>query len=301
MMRYTVAVAVATGLLTFALSAGLAWGAGQQDRDVGVSATTQPARPAETTHGGKVTVVSVSGPAEKMAAATGAWQPLQVGEELDELTIIRTGLAAKVTLRFADRAEAVIEGAAKAGVQEFRGGDTGTRGRMGLKYGAMHLSVDRSHGPVDFQVATPVAVMSVRGTSGTMGFSADMGLNLQGESGTWQVAADQGKRTVSAGEGTDGDLSTPIDLADRRRYAPLGDMSGGLSIMELLGLRTNGDGRGSMGFIPGGTGEAMGLPGPLLRPDDHQIEPYPDGEGDYPNDNPGPYYPPNGGPTTRPA
>jgi hypothetical protein len=286
MMRHQLIVAMAVAVLVWALWPGTGLTASEdQPGGSAVSTSANPAGGPQAAAPSKVTVVSVSGPAEKLLAGKGTWQPLRAGEELDELTVIRTGLAARVTLKFADRAEAIIEGASKAGIREFRKTDTAARGRLGLKYGAMHVSVDRSRGPVDFQVATPVAIMSVRGTSGIIGFSSDAGLGVQGASGTWQVAASQGSRSVSETESTDSDLSHPVDLGDRRRHAPLGDVSGGLSQMELMNLRTGGDGRGMFGFIPGGTGEAQGLP--IFSPEEKEdhIEPYPeDGGNEYPGE-----------------
>ena len=125
---------------------------------------TAPAAP----DAGKVTVVSVSGSAQKFVAANGKkWLPLKAGDALAELTLIRTGFGAKVVLRFADRSEVVVNNGTKMGIGEFRTKGEQTKTRLGLKYGTIRASVDTSKGPQDFQVRTPVATLSVRGTPST--------------------------------------------------------------------------------------------------------------------------------------
>ena len=134
--------------------------------------TTQPAKPAEVKKPDspapagqalKVTVVSVSGPAQKMTpgAAAPQWEPLKADDKLDEMTIVRTGLNATVVLRFEDRGQFTINSATKIGISEFRKEGSVVKGEVGLKYGSVHASVDSSRGATSFQVSTPVATLSV--------------------------------------------------------------------------------------------------------------------------------------------
>jgi len=201
----------------------------------------------------KVTVVSVTGPAQKLVASASqpTWQPIQAREELDEMTVIRTGLRAKVVLRFADRGEVVVERATKAGISEFRRQAGTARTSLGLKYGSMRVHVEKARGPQDFEVSTPVATMSVRGTDGHVRFAGDLGLLLDGESGTWQVISGPRRRQVGAGDSTDSNLTKTGGIKQRRRYTPLGDTSGGLSKSEKDRLRKNHGGRQVFGFTPG--------------------------------------------------
>ncbi len=226
-------------MVMLALAASLATAA------TGGNAETQPASVE------KVTVVSVTGPAEKLIASASepTWQPIQAGEQLDEMTVIRTGLRAKVVLRFADRGEVVIERATKTGISEFRRQGGTARTSLGLKYGSMRVHVERARGPQDFEVTTPVATMSVRGTDGHIRFAGDMGLLLDGESGTWQVIAGSRRRQVGAGDSTDSNLTKTGDIKQRRRYTPMGDTSGGLSKSELTRLRKHTGGRQVFGLV----------------------------------------------------
>ena len=206
-----------------------------------------------------VTVVSVTGPAQyrRVDDDTSQWLPLAVGDELSELTVIRTGLGARVILRLADRGEITIRNAAKIGIASFRRGlQQQVTARIGLKYGSIHAEVDDSHGPNDFQVRTPVATLSVGGTGGDIGFSY-RGLGLFGTDGTWRAATPSGDINVGAGESTDENATPSGDLADARRDTQMGDPFGGLTQEEIDNLLRNGGGRGIFGFA--GNGNAMGV------------------------------------------
>jgi len=253
-----------------ALAAGRAYGVPE----------TQPV-PEET-----VTVVSVTGPAEKLlTSSTGAtWQPIQAGQQLPEKTVIRTGLGARVVLRFADCGEVVVERASKAGISEFRPRAATARTSLGLKYGSMRVHVERARGPQDFQVSTPVATMSVRGTKGRIRFAGDLGLLLEGESETWLVIAGPRRRYVGAGDSTDSDLTKTGDIKQRRRYTPVGDASGGLSGPESDRLRKNHSGRQAFGFIPGGDDSQRLMPSGPLSDSSINGDGGDDGDYEYPMD-----------------
>lgn len=225
-------------------------------------AADQPADGAMT-----ATVVSVSGPAQKLVAveegAEPQWRPIEEGDELGELTIIRTGLGGTVVLQFADRGRVTVNSATKAGISEFRKeGDT-ARARVGLKYGTVDAKVDREAGRNDFRVATPVAVASIRGTSGQVGYSGDMGMGLNGETGTWNLNTPQGRMQVFAGEFSNDNLIPPMEHLLNQRDPGLGDVFGGLTDTEQRNLRDNGGGRGIVGFTGGGA-ENIVLDRPVL-------------------------------------
>jgi len=203
-----------------------------------------------------VTVVSVSGPAQRLNLAAGEkdWQPLKAGEKLNELTVIRTGLGAKVVLKFEDRGEVTVNNATKVGIGEFRKDGDLAKTKLGLKYGTLHARVDRTAGPSDFRVVTAVAVASVRGSHGTLGFSGDMGMGIQGGSGTWNVATGAGSQNIQPGQTTNGNLTDPIELALDNLDPKMGDVHGGLDPTEEGNLRNNGGGRGIFGFTGSGSG-----------------------------------------------
>ena len=178
----------------------------------------------------QVTVVSVDGQVEKLVAGGPAdrqqWEPVKAGDKLDERTVIRTGFRSKAVLRFDDRGEVVVNNATKMGIAEFRRQGNLTNARLGLKYGTMRASVDASRGPNDVRVSTPVATLSIRGTGGEIGHSADRGLGLLGFEGVWRVASGDRTRDISPGEETDTLLTPPIDLAKFARENLLGDFFG---------------------------------------------------------------------------
>lgn len=167
----------------------------------------------------RVTVVSVSGQAEKMLAGSGGkWTSLAAGQKLDELTIIRTGLRSEVVLKFADRGQTVVLAATKVGIAEFSKQGNLVKMHLGLKYGRLKVAVDSTRGPNEAKVSTPVATLSVRGTTGVIGFGGNR-LVLRGQSGTWGMASGVRSRNVVAGESTDGNLIQPIMMAKIDRDA----------------------------------------------------------------------------------
>ena len=137
-------------------------------------ATTAPAAPAAGASL-KVTVVSVSGPAQKMIASDekAKWQALKAGEALDEMTVIRTGFGAKVVLKFEDRAVVTVNNATKVGLSELRKDGERASANIGLKYGTVRASVEGRQGNNDFRVSTPRAVLSIKGSDTEVGANVD--------------------------------------------------------------------------------------------------------------------------------
>lgn len=220
----------------------------------------------------QVEVVSVTGAAEKLVPAGGkeTWQAIRAGEKLSELTIVRTGLRATVVLRFADRAEMTIDRATKVGIGEFRRQGDLARARVGLKYGTVQAQVHSAAGPNDFQISTPVATLSVRGTGGQAGFSGDMGMGLMGTQGTWQLAGQGFQHSLTAGESTFFQNLGPgfaawLQMAMNQRGTQMGDAFGGLSPQEIQNLLNNGAGRGLLGFFGSGSGSLQTPPPPWLN------------------------------------
>jgi len=205
-----------------------------------------------------VTVVSVTGAAQHKSVAdeTGQWLPLAAGDELSELTVIRTGLGAQVVLRLGDRSEITIRSATKIGIASLRqGAGRKVTARVGLKYGSIHAKVDSSQGPNDFQIHTPVAALSVRGTGGDVGFS-HQGMGVNGTEGTWNNNTPGGDTDVGAGETSDEDGTPSGDLDDEDRDTQNGDPHGGTSDEEENNLNQNGGGRGGFDFNGNGESES---------------------------------------------
>ena len=201
----------------------------------------------------KARVVSVKGQCERLVADSNepTWTSLAEGEELGPLTVIRTGLRSEVVLQFDRQAKLTVRSSTKVGITEFCKDEKTFRTQLGLSRGAIRVSVDSSRAPNDFRVQTPVALLSVTGTSGEIGYAGDSGLQLRGETGTWRVASAGRKRDVRAGETTDENLTPSIERAKAKRQLLLGDAHGGLSEAEKSELRYNGDGRGALRFSGG--------------------------------------------------
>jgi hypothetical protein len=234
--------------------------------------TTQPAKPAEVKkpespapagQALKVTVVSVSGPAQKMTpgAAAPQWEPLKADDKLDEMTIVRTGLNATVVLRFEDRGQFTINSATKIGISEFRKEGSVVKGEVGLKYGSVHASVDSSRGATSFQVSTPVATLSVRGSTSNIGYTADGGAGVSSQSGNWQMTTGSGgTQTVGPNESGNSQGTLSVNLTNQLRSV-LQVTSFGLTGNERNALLNQGTGRGSISFgSTSGQGQGGGTP-----------------------------------------
>ena len=215
----------------------------------------------------QVTVVSVSGPAQKLVANGDkpTWQPLKAGDKLSELTVIRTGLRAKVELNFADEGKVVIDRATKIGIREFRTKGKRINARLGLKYGTVRASVQKRADPNKFEVTTPVATLTVRGTGGHIGFAGDSGLGMVSTVGPWDLNSALASHSVGAGEGTKtltGSFTPSMQLLLYNRFN-LGNR--GFSFSEYLNFLRSRTGRGALGFLNGfGRGGAGLLPNPTV-------------------------------------
>ncbi len=193
----------------------------------------------------KATVVSVSGIAEKRLASDpkSKWEPLKVGDVLGELALVRTGLGAKVVLKFSDCGDVTVKSATKVGIGTFRKQGKLVKARLGLKYGSLHARVRRERGPNDFKVATPVATLSVRGSHAHIG-SWGHALGVNGVVGLWNVDAQGKKRVVHPGESTDENLTHCDEVAQHDGNIKLMQHFGDLTPAELWNLLQN-----SGGFI----------------------------------------------------
>lgn len=245
-MRYSLTLA-ALGTLALALSAQ----AQPATRPAQPAATAPASAPAQADVGKglKATVVSVTGQAQKMSANTpdAKWGPLLAGQELDELTVVRTGLRSQAVIRLSDRGEVVIESATKMGLAELRQRGTLVTARIGLKYGLVRATVESARGPNDVRVATPTATLAVRHSKADVGFT-EVGLGLQVRQSPWQVRNVNFVRTFYPGQITDDNLTPWCNLAPLLRAIYLGDQRG-LTQSEKDFLANYGQGRGQLRFM----------------------------------------------------
>lgn len=203
-------------------------------------------------------VVSVSGSAQQRNGddAKAPWKPLRAGEVLGEHILIRTGLGAKLVLRFSDRGEVTIKSAAKIGLRDCRKDGDVARMGVGLKYGTVKAKVNRAAGPNDFRIHTPVATLSVRGSAGTTSYSAGFGMQFHSRQSTWSVQTPQGSKGVQQGAGTDGNLTAQRELAARKNDPRISDPFG-VGGAEAQNVRDNSNPTSPFNPVGGTTGSGL--------------------------------------------
>lgn len=215
------------------------------------------------------------------------WAPLKKGQRIETLTMIRTGFGAKVTLRFHDETRVHVRSCTTMGLSHCYKANGKMSVEVGLKYGALRSNVDSTKTPTDFQVATPVATLSARGTSGWVSYSYDKGLQARSFVHIWRVMGIRGAMNLHPGYATNGKLTPQEILARRKADTEQGDPHGGQTRGEMDNLIRNGGGRGIFGFTGSGLGRHINCPG---MPKSHSHD-YPSRPG---NDYPGNDYPTDG-------
>ena len=235
------------------------------------------------------TVESVTGDAQWRSAKDpkAKWAPLKKGQRIETLTFIRTGMGAKVTLRFHDETRVHVRSCTKMGLSHCYKSNGKMSVEVGLKYGALRSNVDSTKTPTDFQVATPVATLSARGTSGWVAYSYDKGLQARSFVHIWRVMGIRGAMNLHPGYATNGKLTPQQTLGWRKADTEQGDPHGGQTRGEMDNLMRNGGGRGIFGFTGSGLGRHITYPG-MPKPHSHD---YPSRPG---NDYPGNDYPTDG-------
>jgi len=202
----------------------------------------------------KVTIKSVSGIAEKRSAADakGKWTPIKVGDVLDELTLVRTGMGnSKVVLEFSDRGDVTVKRCTKMGIAELRKQGKLVKARFGLKYGAIRTRVDSTKGANDIRIRTAVGTMAAKGSISTTAVWGDFSFQFTSSQGSWQGNIANKVASVVAGEWANKDLDTPsIDIVLDQTTPQIFDPHGGATTAEVKNIVINGAGagRGIIGF-----------------------------------------------------
>jgi len=214
----------------------------------------------------QVTVAEVTGQAQWMDAAAEevSWTTIKKNDVLSELVVIRTGLRSSVILKFEDRSLVTIRSGTKIGIAEARRSGTSATTRLGLKYGSIRAKVDSTTGPSDFQVSTPVATLSVRGSVDDFSYGGDNGARGESFAGQLTTQTNGRSQTVNPGEQTGSGLPLPILAIMRGFGAPMGMY--GMTPAELYAFLFHGGGRGFFGF--GGRSRLLWLLSP--RGSSHQ-------------------------------
>lgn len=210
----------------------------------------------------KVTVESVKGVAHKRNTADpeGKWEAIKVGDVLGERCLARTGLGSEVVLKLAGRGTATVRSSTKIGIGQFRRRGKGIQAKLGLKYGSINTTVDKTQGPHDVKLTTAVATMSLRGTNNDTSFNGDTGYSNQCNSGKSDTTCDLGSsQGTRGGQGTDGGTILPGELAKDLGDVQLGDTAGGQTLQERRALNRNGGGSGIFRNAAASLGGRAGL------------------------------------------
>ncbi|MCG3180841.1 MAG: hypothetical protein BIFFINMI_03204 [Phycisphaerae bacterium] len=196
----------------------------------------------------------------RSASGGGEFKPVTVGMELGGDTLISTGRKATALLQFGDNSAVLLEQFSILTIEKVyqtRVADkTKVTTRLKLNNGSVRAGVERGKTESDFQVATPVATLSVRGTlpirvywdpgTGTLWFY----LGSQGQIGVRiEPGAEGGPGKLvllDPGEGTNQDLLMAILLAQFQQYVQLGD-PWGQTLQEYLVEVFNQSALGSFG------------------------------------------------------
>ncbi len=245
---------VCAAMIFVALSCLVAQDGSAPAKTPAAAPASAPAKAAD----GQIVCLAVTGQVQKGATVEGQvkWQPLAVGDVLDEMTIIRTGLSSSAVIRMADKVEARINSATKIGISEFRTAGGVTKTNLGLKYGTVRAHVDSSKGANDFRVSTPTATLSVTGSEPECQYSVDEGARGWSYEGHLTLGGGLGGgQTVNPGEGLGENSQPPTEGILGQFRTLLGDVFGGLDPSELYGQSHNGGGLGGLG---GSTGPSQG-------------------------------------------
>ncbi len=143
------------------------------------------------------TVVSVSGKVE--IQTTSGWRALARGETVDEGRVISTGFKSQATIRVAG-SNIVVNQLSRLTLEQLTESNSSHDSEVFLNLGSISADVQSSQNKrVNFQVNTPVATASVRGTGFDMGQrNISVGRGLINYSGT------KGKAVAVPGGSTSG-------------------------------------------------------------------------------------------------
>ena len=173
---------------------------------------------------------------------------------MPEYTVIRTGFRTTVVLRFEDRAEVTLSSATKVGLSEMRKKDKVATAKLGLKYGTIHAAVETTEGDNDFEVATPVATLSVRGCAADIthyGITTDVNVTDQ----FWTMRA--GRRRMLLRQGQQSNNNMPLPVVIRQGKSNVRMSQKGMSSGEQWSLLNFGSGQGLMTL--GGSDHKSGM------------------------------------------
>lgn len=170
-----------------------------------------------------VTLASVQGAVDVRPSADAKWIPAKVGMKLGPNWEISTGLRGKAILVFKNNSVVVVQRLTEMEIRDFSKKDVGKiKTRIKMKYGALQIQVKKGTALNDFQVASPTATASVRGTKiQEMSWYRGIGGKLKmGNEGTVLYKVNP---TIVLGpnQQTDDKLTAPIVFSKKTSWVPV--------------------------------------------------------------------------------
>ncbi len=150
-------------------------------------------------------VVSVSGEASRIRGAAGSSEPVVAGMELKLGDALETGTGGSLTVEFADGSQLLVRPESRLKMDSIRAyeGTGMVDTRTGLVKGRVESAVQPSVGPgTRFEIHTPTAVTSVRGTDLRVGSSDASATQVEVLEGRVGVSGAGRSRALTAGFGT---------------------------------------------------------------------------------------------------
>ena len=184
-------------------------------------------------------VVTVSGEARRIRDPGGSTVPLEAGMELELGDIIETSPNGSLTLEFADGSQLLVRPDTRLSLDTIRAyeGTGMVDTRMGLERGKVESDVEPSVGPgTRFEIHTPTAITSVRGTRLRVGTS-DAGQATQVEVVQGRVGVSGSGRSRALNEGFGTVVRSDEPPLPPRPLLPAPDLGSAPLLLDRLPLR----------------------------------------------------------------
>ena len=173
------------------------------------------------------------------------WKSLKKGQSIREGTTVSTGARSNIVLKIDDH-QLTLKSFTTIKIFKNRLDKNSSENNIALKHGSVNAKVNRiGRLKTNFNIATPVATSSVRGTEQKTRFGIASGMRLRTPFGSVNVHNKSGVSKTVKGRSffsQGGDSPRPDGLNDdTKKDALISSVTGGLTGDELAGLETFGD------------------------------------------------------------
>jgi hypothetical protein len=182
-----------------------------------------PAETAPAPDDTAVTLVEMTGSVEVRESADKPWIKAKPGMKLSSSWEISTGLRGKAVLKFADNSTVLVQRLTEMKISEFSRSGGEVKTRLNMKYGAVRVHVKKGTARNDFQVSSPTATASVKGTIiNEFTYFKGLGGKIQmGPEGSANYGQQGFGIPVGPGQGTNDKLLDPIISAKMKTWVPV--------------------------------------------------------------------------------